>query len=169
MDPSQVVLLAEDNPDDALLMQQAFKSHGLMKPLHIVHDGSDAIAYLVGEGIYADRVAHPFPTLVILDLKMPRVSGFDVLQWLLDHPDFRVIPTIVWSSSADQRDVKHAYCIGANGYLVKPNDFQQFKAMVGRLLGFWENCEKPGAGPSVPTCASVQNTDPFAGAARRGG
>ncbi len=161
MDPSFTVLLAEDNPDDALLMRQAFKAHGLMRPLHVVQDGRDAIAYIAGDGVFSDRVAHPFPNLVILDLKMPRVDGFEVLAWIQEHPDFRVIPTIIWSASADQRDVKHAYCLGANGYLFKPYDFPEFKAMLGRMLAFWDDCLKPVPIPGFPSCNALKETHPF--------
>lgn len=163
MDPSATILLAEDNRDDAFLMQRAFKAHGLMRPPHIVDNGADAIAYLAGEGAFADRVAHPMPTITILDLKMPRVDGFGVLEWLRDHPDFRVIPTMVWSASADPRDVKHAYCLGANAYLVKPTDFGEFKEMLGELLKFWDRCEKPAPRPDLPDCASLQGAYPFGG------
>jgi CheY-like chemotaxis protein len=163
MDPSLTVLLAEDNRDDALLMQAAFKQNGLMRPPHIVEDGEEAIAYLKGEGIYADRIRYPFPGLIILDLKMPRANGFDVLQWLKEHPDLRVIPTIVWSASSDVRDVKHAYCLGANGYLCKPSDFPEFKAMVGRMLAFWEDCIRPPPEPTGPSCDSLEKTHPFSG------
>lgn len=160
MERAMTVLLAEDNPDDALLMQRAFKSHGLMHPLRIVSDGSQAIAYLAGEGSFADRKAHPYPEMVILDLKMPRVSGFEVLAWLQAHPEMMVIPTVVWSSSADARDVKHAYCLGANAYLVKPTDFQEFKQMVADLFTFWDHCLKPA--PQLrPTCADVTGSQPF--------
>ena len=161
MDPSACVLLAEDNRDDAFLMQRAFKEHGLMRPLHIVDNGADAIAYIAGEGKFADRVEHPFPSMVILDLKMPGADGFEVLEWLRDHADFRVIPTIVWSSSSDQRDVKHAYCLGANAYLVKPTDFRQFKEMLGQLLVFWEQCLKPSPTPMMPNCESLKHAHPF--------
>jgi CheY-like chemotaxis protein len=101
---------------------------------------------------------------MILDLKMPRVSGFEVLEWLNEHPDYRVIPTIVWSSSADRRDVKHAFCLGAHGYLCKPGDHQQFVAMVGRLLAFWQDCEKPGVQPGDPSCEVLKDREPFSGA-----
>jgi len=161
MDPSLSVLLAEDNRDDAFLMERAFKQHGLMRPPHIMENGADAIAYIAGEGIYSDRVAHPFPNLIILDLKMPRVDGFQVLEWIRDHPDFRVIPTVVWSSSSDPRDVKHAYCLGANGYLCKPNDFPEFKTMLGHLLAFWDDCLKPGPAPHAPSCESLKGAYPF--------
>src|SRR5688500_9122357 len=161
MDPSSSVVIAEDSHDDAFLIQRAFKDHGSMRPPHIVNDGAEAIAYIAGEGIYADRMTYPFPNLIILDLKMPRVDGFQVLEWLRDHPDFRVIPTVVWSASSDQRDVKHAYCLGANGYLCKPTEYPQFKAMLGRLLAFWDDCLKPAPMPSTPTCESLKDAHPF--------
>ena len=160
------LLIAEDNEDDALLIQRAFKQNGLNRPAHIVADGSGAIAYLHGEGIYADRRTHPFPDLVILDLKMPRVSGFEVLKWLNEHPDYRVIPTIVWSSSADRRDVKHAFCLGAHAYLCKPANYDDFVGMAGRLIAFWTDCEKPGIEPGDPECVILKDRKPFSGAHR---
>jgi CheY-like chemotaxis protein len=159
MDPTLTVLLAEDNPDDALLMQRAFKAQGIANPLRILPDGSEIIAYLSGQGEFADRVANPFPHFVILDLKMPRVSGLEVLAWLREHPEFNVIPTLVWSSSSDARDVKRAYCLGANGYLVKPTDFQHFKQMLTDVFRFWDHCLKPQANVP-PTCADLTSTKP---------
>ena len=158
------VLVAEDNEDDAYLIQRAFKHHGLIRPAHIVRDGGEAIAYLHGDKEYANRVEHPFPNILILDLKMPLVSGFDVLEWINEHPDYRVIPAIVWSSSADRRDVKHAFCLGAHAYLCKPSQYDQFVAMVGRLIAFWDDCEKPGVGPTEPTCEMLKKENPFSGA-----
>ena len=154
MAPGMIVLLAEDNPDDAFLMQRAFQSCGVVRPPHICRDGEEAIAYLSGAGKYTDRDAFPIPTLVITDLKMPGTNGFDVLKWLRDHPELTIIPTLVWSSSADTLDVKRAYCLGANGYLCKPTDFQKFKEMVGDVLRYWERCEKPMP-HTFPTCEEV--------------
>ena len=163
MDPSLVVLLAEDNPDDAMLMQRAFKQNGVMRPPHIVQDGAHAIDYLSGNNAFADRKAHPFPSVLILDLKMPRVSGFEVLEWLMNHPDYRVIPTVVWTSSSDTRDVKHAFCLGANAYLCKPSSYDTFVAMVGRMLAFWNDCLKPGIEPIEPSCDKLKDRQPFYG------
>lgn len=163
MDPSLNVLLAEDNRDDALLMQRAFHQCGLLRPPHIVTDGAEAIDYLAGAEPFTDRAHHPFPNLIILDLKMPRVSGFEVLEWLRAHPDYQVIPTIVWSSSSDFRDVKRAYCLGANGYLCKPTDFAEFKRMVVNLFTYWDDCLKPQPEPLTPSCQSLQQTRPFSG------
>jgi CheY-like chemotaxis protein len=162
MDPGLTVLLVEDNPDDALLMQRAFKMNGLARPAHIAHDGAEAIAYLNGDPPFSDRRTYPYPDLVITDLKMPRASGFDLLAWLAERPDLRVIPTIVWGSSSDLRDVRHAYCLGANGYLCKPTDFQRFKDMVADIFRFWGHCLKPGPGVG-PSCQELQATEPFGG------
>jgi CheY-like chemotaxis protein len=159
MDPGACVLVAEDNPDDALLMQRAFKSQGLDNPLHIVTDGTEVLKYLLGQDPFADRAAHPHPNVLVLDLKMPRMNGFEVLEWLQAHKDLSVIPTLVWSSSADARDVKRAYCLGANGYLVKPTDFQKFKQMVGDVMRYWEHCLKP-APEARPSCAELTSKMP---------
>ena len=164
METITTVLVAEDDEDDALILQRAFSQCGLPRPVHIVPDGGAAIQYLHGDGIYADRVAHPFPNMLLLDLKMPRVSGFEVLEWLNENPDYRVIPSIVWSASADRRDVKHAFCLGAHAYLCKPTDYDHFLGMVRRLLDFWRDCEKPGVDPSEPSCETLQQRRPFFGA-----
>jgi CheY-like chemotaxis protein len=164
MGPITTTLVAEDDDNDALLIQRAFQQSGIRRPAHIVHDGSEAIAYLHGDGVFGDRLVHPFPDIVILDLKMPAVSGFEVLDWLNENPDYRVIPTIVWSSSADRRDVKHAFCLGAHAYLCKPTNYHQFLDMARRLLAFWGDCEKPGIEPSDPHCEDLKARKPFSGA-----
>ncbi len=161
MDPSLCVLVAEDNPDDALLMQRAFRSQGLNNPLHIVTDGSEVMRYLKGEAPFSDRTANPYPHMLVLDVKMPRMNGFEVLQWMQENRDFSVIPTLVWSSSADARDVKRAYCLGANGYLVKPTDFQHFKQMVGDMMRYWEHCLTPAPNVLLPGSELVANGSLF--------
>lgn len=162
-DNSLHVLVAEDNRDDAFLLQAAFKKNGILRPAHIVHDGAEAIAYLKGDGTYSDRVVHPFPNIIILDLKMPRVNGFDVLEWLQQEASYRVIPTIIWSASADPRDVKHCYCLGANGYLCKPTEFENFTVMVKHLLLFWSDCLRPGVEPHEPSCEALAGKNPMMG------
>lgn len=163
MDPSTVVLLAEDDMDEAFLIQRAFKDHGLMHPPHLVADGTEVLTYLLAEGPYAERERYRFPNMLILDLKMQRMDGFAVLQWLQEHPDYRVIPTVVWSASSDARDVKHAYCLGANAYLCKPTDYGDFKAMLGRLLAHWDDCLKPIPNPGLPECDKLAGRSPFNG------
>ena len=162
MDPSLNVLLAEDDADDAFLMQRAFDSLGVMRPLHIVHDGAQAIDYLSGHGAFADRTVHPPANYVILDLKMPRVDGFQVLEFLKEHVELMVIPTLVWSSSTDLRDVKRAYCLGANGYLKKPNTFEELCSMLEVVVRYWSLCQVPTP-DTPPFCEELKGQNPFCG------
>ena len=162
MDPSLNVLLAEDDENDAFLMQRAFHMLGVMRPLHVVRDGSDAIDYLSGQGAFADRTTHPPANYVILDLKMPRMDGFEVLEFLQKHNELIVIPTVVWSSSTDVRDVKRAYCLGANGFLKKPNSLEELCTMVDVLSKYWGLCQVPVL-ESSPSCEDLRGHDPFCG------
>ena len=100
-----IILIAEDDPNDVLLLRRAFQKNGLDLPVHVCTDGQDAIDYLRAHGPYADREKYPFPRAIITDLKMPRCSGFELLQWLDEHAECSVIPTIVLSASAEDRDV----------------------------------------------------------------
>jgi CheY-like chemotaxis protein len=113
------ILYAEDNPDDAIILKLAFKRAGLSQIVHTVDDGGEAIAWLRGEGNFAKRDQHPLPSLLILDLKMPRKSGFDVLEWLQTSGEFKHLPTIVLSSSDDPRDMKRATELGVTKYFRK--------------------------------------------------
>lgn len=162
MDPSLTVLLAEDDENDAFLMQRAFHMLGVMRPLHVVRDGSDAIDYLAGRGQFADRTIHPPANYVILDLKMPGTDGFQVLKFLQEHNELIVIPTVVWSSSTDLRDVKRAYCLGANGFLRKPNSLEELRQMVEVLSNYWSLCEVPIT-ETAPFCEDLKDQDPFSG------
>jgi len=161
MDPGLTVLIVEDDADEAFLLQRAFREHGLMHSPHIVHNGQEGIDYINSQGRFSDRERYRFPSLIILDLKMPGMDGFKVLEWIQEHPDFRVIPTIIWSASSDPRDVKHAYCLGANGYLRKPSKFEDLKSMLGRALAHWDDCLKPMTNPGAPTCSDLKGRHPF--------
>jgi CheY-like chemotaxis protein len=162
MDPSLNVLVAEDDENDAFLLQRAFHAIGMKHPLHIVHDGADAIDYLSGQGAFADRAVHPPANYVIVDLKMPRVDGFGVLEYLQKHGELLVIPTLVWSSSTDVRDVKRAYCLGANGYLQKPSNFEQLREMVETVVRYWSACQVPTV-ETPPYCEELKDKHPFCG------
>src|SRR5579885_222706 len=102
---SRTVLLVEDNPDDVLLIQRAFRKAGLPYPLHQVGDGEEAISYLDGKGIYANRQQHPLPGLLLLDLKLPRKSGMEVLAWLKRQPGLSQLPVVVFTSSREDTDI----------------------------------------------------------------
>src|SRR5437016_4399265 len=119
---SRAILLVEDDPDDILLLRRAFEKFDLTGSMQVVENGEDAVAYLSGKGRYSDRDAHPAPCLVLLDLSLPRLSGFEVLQWLRKQPDLGLLPVVVLTSSKDQGDIDRAYGLGANSYLLKTPD-----------------------------------------------
>src|SRR6266581_2683253 len=123
---SAVILLAEDDDNHVVLLRHAFKEANFLNPLHVVRDGEETIAYLKGEGQYANRAEYPLPALLLLDLKMPRQNGFDVLTWIRREPHLAGLTVVVLTNSDGLRDVTRAYQLGANSFLVKPLDFDQF-------------------------------------------
>lgn len=131
------VLLVEDNEDDILFVRRAFRRAKLSNPLPVVEDGDAAVAYLSGEGDYSDRTRHPLPTLVLLDIKLPRRSGLEVLEWLRAQPGLRRIPVVVLTSSKESSDVDRAFDLGASGYLVKPVNFDGLLEMVRTIGVYW--------------------------------
>ena len=147
MNPSALILVAEDNEDDVFILQRALKKAGLSNPLHVCPDGQEVINYLKAEGPYADRSKVPFPRMLLLDLKMPRVNGLDVLRFLRDHPECNMIPKIVLTSSREPRDVSDAYKLGVNAYLCKPASFEELQRQLNALHQFWEYCELPELPP----------------------
>ncbi|HUS35662.1 MAG TPA: response regulator [Verrucomicrobiae bacterium] len=131
------VLLVEDNPDDVFFMQRAWKTVGVENPLHVAEDGNKAIEYLSGAGKFADRVAHPLPCVMLLDLKLPGPSGLDVLAWMRERKEFTTSVVIVLSTSREPRDIHEAYRLGANAYLVKPTSPAQLGELVSAIKVFW--------------------------------
>jgi CheY-like chemotaxis protein len=131
------VLLAEDDPDDVLLTQIAFEKARLANPLQVVRDGEEAISYLKGDGRFADRHKYPLPILLLLDLEMPKVNGFQVLQWLRRRAAFRTLPVAIMTSSDHDPHVAKAYDLGADSYLIKPPNAETLLALVQRLQAYW--------------------------------
>jgi CheY-like chemotaxis protein len=131
------ILHVEDDPNDALLFQHACQKAGVGFDLQSVNDGDQAISYLRGAESYSDRERHPFPQLILLDLKMPRLSGFDVLAWLRNEGPFKKTPVIILTSSNHETDVKRAYDLGANSYLVKPVGFDALVEVARTIQGYW--------------------------------
>lgn len=145
-DAGCTILLVEDEQVDVMMIQRAFKKAQIGNPLQVVGDGDAAVAYLAGQPPYADREASPFPILMLLDLKLPRRSGLEVLAWLRQQPEIRKLPVIVLTSSRESADVQRAYDLGANAYLVKPVEHQALCDMMHSLKGFWlVLSELPGA------------------------
>jgi len=131
------ILVAEDLPDDAELLKLAFRRAGVKVPVDYVRDGAEAIDYLRGEAL--SNGEHPGPTMLLLDLKMPRLDGFGVLEWLRRQPGLRRLLVVVFTSSAEQNAVHRAFELGANSYVVKPVGFPALKEMVGKLESYWLN------------------------------
>lgn len=140
------ILLVEDDENDVILIRRALKKHFVESSLYVARDGQEAIEYLTGKDKFSDRSAHPFPDVVITDLKMPRLSGFELLGWIHDHKEFRIVPSIVLSSSKQESDVTRAYELGANTYMVKPADFDTLAEMVRLIRGYWLLSIKPQKG-----------------------
>jgi CheY-like chemotaxis protein len=131
------VLLVEDNPRDVRLTQRAFAQVSLPHDLRVVRDGDEALAYLHREGVYQEPQTSPRPDVVLLDLKLPRMSGHELLQRLKQDQRFRQIPVIVLTTSGRPDDVRLAYEAGANAYLLKPVEFARFTEVMGHLGKFW--------------------------------
>ncbi len=136
-----VVLYVEDEEDDQLLMKFAFDRAGLSHALQRVGDGRDAIKYLSGENSYADRERHPMPSVVLLDLNLPVVSGFQVMEWLREHPALRKMPVVVFSSSTLPEDRRKAGELGAKEFIEKPTSSTGFGQVVERLRQYWRGPE----------------------------
>ncbi len=144
-DTQFTVLLVEDDLNDVFLVKRAFKKARIQNPLQIVTDGEQAISYLRGEDKYADREAHPLPRLIVLDIKMPGRSGFDVLEWVKHHEGpLRRIPVVFVSASDNPADINRAYELGANAYMIKPVDFRQVERLFQSITHYWGlECAKP--------------------------
>lgn len=137
LDELATILLVEDNPDDAELIAHAFKKVGIANPLFLVDDGDKALDYLSSRSPFSNRSAYPLPGLILLDLKLPRRSGFEVLDDIRSTAATRRTPVIVLTSSNQQNDIQRAYDLGANSYLVKPVGRNALLAMVQSLDAFW--------------------------------
>jgi CheY-like chemotaxis protein len=131
--PLRPVLYAEDEDNDAFLMQRAFIKACVSNPLQIVVDGAAAIRYLTGTGEFTNRTKFPLPCLLLLDLNLPRQSGLEVLKWVREQESFRELPAVILTSSSQDRDIGSAYALGANGYLVKPASSEKLIEIVKDL------------------------------------
>ncbi len=143
LNPGLRILMVDDSPDDVFLVRRALQASGIEGWLQSAADGEEGIGYLRGQGEFGDRARHPFPNVLLLDLKMPRVDGFGVLRWLKGHPDCKVIPVIVFSSSFLESDVREAYTLGANAFISKPAGLNELIEILRAALGFWSRCEVP--------------------------
>jgi CheY-like chemotaxis protein len=142
------ILLAEDNANDIELILTAFQDAGLVNEIVITRDGQEALDYLYCKGAYANRTPS-VPALVLLDLKMPRVDGREVLRLMREDPTLRTVPAVILTSSKEEADLMHTYRLGANAYVVKPVAFDEFIGAVGKLGIFWAMLNEPP--PTMPS------------------
>lgn len=152
---NQTILLVDDDSNDVLLIQRAFRKAGLARSLKVVRDGEQAIEYLDGRGQYADREQFPLPFLLLLDLKMPGTNGFEVLRWARGEPELKRLLVVVLTSSSLQADVDRAYELGANSYLVKPVEFDEMVSLLARFEAYWTELNRL---PTTVTPISVPQT-----------
>ena len=131
------LLLIEDDSNDVLLIQRAFERIRFNVPMSVVSDGDSAVGYLQGTEEYGDRLQHPLPSLILLDLKLPRRSGLEVLEWLRAQPHLRRIPVIALTASREEADVDKAYEAGINSYVVKPSTFDGLFEMAKSIERYW--------------------------------
>lgn len=137
MATAKQVLVLEDEPADVFLLQRAFSKSRMPVSLHFVRDGQEAISYLGGEGEYADRQANPLPDFILLDIKTPKLTGFEVLRWLRQQPGLKRLPVSILSSSSLKIDVNRAYELGANSFLIKPQEPADLADLITQLEGYW--------------------------------
>jgi CheY-like chemotaxis protein len=158
---TRTILVAEDREDDIFLMQLAFKKAGSQAMLQFVANGVEALAYLKGEDKYANRSAFPFPDLMLLDLKMPKKNGLEVLEAIRADPLLKRLTVVIFTSSNQPRDVDLALELGANSYLVKPSDAKVLVGLLQRVEDYWFNLHQ--SSPAGPAHRNSQDRATLAG------
>jgi len=134
---NDVILLVEDNPDDEVLTLRAIRKNHFPNPVVVVHNGLEALDYLFARNQYSGRDPEENPCLILLDLKLPKIDGLEVLRRLRANPSTSIVPVVVLTTSNEERDSMESYQSGANGYVRKPVDFQQFTKAIGSLGTYW--------------------------------
>ncbi len=137
MAEDKLILLVEDNPDDELLTIRAFEKNHLANRIEVVRDGQEALDFLFCEGNYADRDPDDMPVLVLLDLKLPKLDGIEVLRQIRSDPRTQLLPVVVLTTSRQEQDIIKSYQLGANSYIAKPVDFNEFMESVRQLGLYW--------------------------------
>ena len=134
---NRVILLVEDNPDDEMLTLRAFKKNNIANEVIVARDGAEALEYLFGTGQYEKRDLSIMPAVILLDLKLPKVDGLEVLRRLRADEQTRLLPVVILTSSKEEQDIVNSYDLGANSYIHKPVDFDRFTQAVEQLGLYW--------------------------------
>lgn len=137
MNENRCVLLVEDDENDVVLIRRALQKGGIDAPMHVASDGDQAVEYFTGTGKYRDAAAYPLPAVVLLDLRLPKRSGLEVLEWLKSHECFALLPVVVFTNSTEDTDVRQAYALGANSYLKKPYTLAATTALLQAVSAYW--------------------------------
>lgn len=137
------ILLVEDNPDDEALTLRALKKNNIQSRVVVAHDGAEALDYLFGTGAHASRDQDLLPALILLDLKLPKVDGLEVLRQIRAHQRTKLLPIVILTSSQEEQDILNGYSLGANSYIRKPVDFAQFNEAVRHLGLYWLMLNEP--------------------------
>jgi len=137
------ILLVEDNPNDAELALHAFRKNKLTNKIHLVRDGAEALEFIFATGQYAGRDVTDQPKVILLDLKLPKVDGLEVLRRVKEDPSTKSIPVVMLTSSREERDIVEGYRLGVNSYIVKPVEFEQFTNSVRELGMYWLLLNRP--------------------------
>lgn len=134
---SKRILLVEDNPDDVALAIRAFKKNNIANEVKVIGDGEEALDFLFARGIYTGEASQPLPEVMLLDLKLPKVEGLEVLRQIRAYPRTHLLPVVILTSSHEDRDLVAGYSLGANSYIQKPVDFNQFTEAIRQLGMYW--------------------------------
>ena len=137
------ILLVEDNPNDVELTLRALKKANISNQIHVVRDGEEATEFIFCEGKFANRRIEDTPSVILLDLKLPKIDGLEILKRIKSDPRTKSIPVIVLTSSREQKDILESYNLGTNSYIVKPVNFEQFAAAVQQLGLYWLVLNQP--------------------------
>lgn len=137
------ILLVEDSPQDAKLVKRALDKEGLTGKFYWVKDGEEALNFLFAKGVYQERMVQDRPKVIVLDLKLPKVNGKEVLKQIRENPQSKNIPVVIMSSSKEEQDVKDTYSLGTNGYVVKSLDFADFRKSIAHLGNYWLVTNQP--------------------------
>ncbi len=153
IDADKTILLVEDDRNDVFFLKYAFEAADIVNPVYVVQDGQEAVDYLAGAGQYADRVRYPFPSILLLDLKLPVRMGVDVLRWIGQQPGMGTLLVIVLTSSSDTRDIDKCYRLGARSFLVKPLSLDQRLNVAKAFKNYWLQFN---AFPTLGGCSGKQ-------------